>query len=93
MRKPLALLLSIAAFGAMAGPANACHWRHGHDDPPAPAHFYWYMTGRDYAQWREFGLFKGSYRERYRVVRRYPGNRLVVKVSRPALPATRCRYL
>lgn len=78
MRKLAALLIMLTAFGLTARPAAAGGW-HG---PPCPATHYWHLSSRAYSQWREFGLFKGSWGERHKVVRRHRGA-VVVKVWRP----------
>lgn len=62
------------------------------DGPPCPDTHYWHLSSKAYAQWKEFRLFEGSWGEKHKVVRRYGGDGVVVKVWRPA-PAARCRYL
>jgi hypothetical protein len=86
MRKPLALIIPLAAIISMNGTAQAGGW---HSGPPCPDTKYWHLSRKAYAQWREFGLFRGSWGERHKVVRRHRGDGVVVKVWRPA-PPTRC---
>jgi len=92
MRKFVALVLLVLPLGSFTGTADAGGW-HRHVHRPVGTHFYWQMTRREYAEWEEFGLFKGSWGERHRIVRRYPRNWLVVEVSRrdPELQV-RCRW-
>jgi hypothetical protein len=50
------------------------------------------MSSKAYAEWEEFGLFKGSWDEKHKVVRRHRGHGVVVKVWRPGWVG-RCRYV
>ena len=83
MRKLLALLIPLSAFGFANNAAQAGGWHHG---PPCPDTHYWHLSSRGYADWKEFGLFKGSWGERHKVMRRHRGHGVVVKVWRPAYP-------
>ena len=86
MRKLLALIILLSTAGFMSATARAGGW---HSGPPCPDTKYWHLSRKAYAQWREFGLFRGSWGERHKVVRRHRGDGVVVKVWRPAPPA-RC---
>ena len=80
MRKPLALLIFLMPVGFMGSAAQAGGW---HEGPPCPDTKYWHLSRKAYADWREFGLFRGSWGERHKVVSRHRGG-VVVKVWRPA---------
>ena len=82
MRKMLALILPALAVGFMGTAAQAWGRHHG---PPCPDTHYWYLSTKGYAEWKEFGLFRGSWGEKHKVVRRHRGG-VVVKVWRPAYP-------
>ncbi len=56
--------------------------------PPCPDVKYWYLSPKAYAQWSEFGLFRGSWYERHKVMRRQRGL-VVVREWRP-FPPWRC---
>lgn len=89
MRKLFALLIPLTAAGFTGSAAQAGGWDYG---PPCPDVKYWHLSPKAYAQWKEFGLFEGSWGERHRVVRRHRGPGVVVKVWRPWGPE-RCRHL
>jgi len=89
MRTLFALLVPLTAAGFMGSAAQAGGWYEG---PPCPDTKYWHLSSKAYAQWKEFKLFEGSWGERHKVVRRYRGDGVVVKVWRPG-GAARCRYL
>lgn len=85
MRKLFALLIVLFAIGFTGSAAQAGGWHYG---PPCPDVKYWHLSRGAYADWREFGLFRGSWGERHKVVGRYRGS-VVVKVWRP-FPRSRC---
>ncbi len=89
MRRLFALLVALAAAAFLSSAAHAGGWHHG---PPCPDTFYWRMSSKAYAEWEEFGLFKGSWDEKHKVVRRHRGHGVVVKVWRPGWVG-RCRYV
>jgi len=80
MRKPLALLILLMPVGFVGSAAQAGGWPEG---PPCPDTKYWHLSRKAYGDWREFGLFRGSWGERHKVVRRDRAG-VVVKVWRPA---------
>jgi hypothetical protein len=81
MRKLYALLVSASAIGFTPGAAQAGGWHHA--GPPCPYVHYWHLPRKAYADWVDFNLFRGNWKERYRVVRR-DRRGVVVKVVRPA---------
>ncbi len=84
MRKLFALLVSVSAIGLLPGAAQAGGWHHHrHAEPPCPYVHTWYLPRKAYADWVDFKLFRGSWKERHRVVRR-DRRGVVVKVVRPA---------
>ena len=80
MRKLFALLIPLAAAGFTSSAAQAGGWHHG---PPCPDTHYWHLSSRGYAEWKEFGLFNGSWGEKHKVVRWHRGPGVKVKVWRP----------
>jgi hypothetical protein len=80
MKKALAILIPLMVAGISGQAAQAGSW---HAGPPCPDTHYWHLSTKAYAQWREFGLFRGSWGEKHRVVHRHRGH-MVVKVWRPA---------
>ena len=86
MRKLFVLLIPLAAAGFSSHAAQAGGWHHG---PPCPDTHYWHLSSRGHAEWKEFGLFNGSWGERHKVVRRHRGHGVTVKVWRPA--SVHCR--
>ena len=89
MRRLLALLIPLTTASLMGSAAQAGGW---HDGPPCPHTKYWHLSHKAYAEWKEFGLFKGSWGERHRVVRQHRGDGVVVKVWRPGRTSG-CRYM
>ena len=85
MRKLVAFAVVLIALSFTGSVAQAGGWHHG---PPCPDVKYWHLSPKAYAQWSEFGLFRGSWGERHKVVRRHRGI-VVVKVWRP-FPPSRC---
>jgi hypothetical protein len=85
MRKLAVLAIAVAAILISGVAAQAGGWHRG---PPCPDTWYWHLTPKAYAQWREFDVLRGSWGERYKVVRRHRGL-LTVKVWRP-FPPSRC---
>jgi hypothetical protein len=83
MRKLFALLVSVSAIGFMPGAAQAGGWHHHHAEPPCPNVHYWHLPRKASADWVDFKLFRGSWKERHSVVRR-DRRGVVVKVVRPA---------
>ena len=86
MRKMLALIVSVIAVSFTGTTAQAWGRHHG---PPCPDTHYWHLSKKGYAEWKEFGLFRGSWGERHKVVRRHRSHGVVVKVWRPA--STHCK--
>ena len=84
MRKRLALFIPLTAVGFASHPVQAGGWHHG---PPCPDTHYWRLSPRAYAEWKDFGLFRGSWGERHKVVRRNHREGVVVKVWRPVAKA------
>jgi hypothetical protein len=84
MRKLFALLVSVSAIGLLPSAAQAGGWHHHyHAEPPCPYVYTWHLPRKAYADWVDFNLFRGSWKERHRVVRR-DRRGVVVKVVRPA---------
>jgi len=79
-----AIALTAITFTGGVARAGGLH-RHG---PPCPDVKYWHLSPKAYAQWSEFGLFRGSWYERHKVVRRQRGL-VVVREWRP-FPPWRC---
>lgn len=82
MRRLIALLISVSAIGFVPNIAQAGGWHH-HAEPPCPYVHTWRLPRKAYAEWVDFKLFRGSWKERHRVVRR-DRHGVVVKVVRPA---------
>ena len=87
MRKHFAVAAAFCGIIFGGGAAQAGFGLH-RATAPCPDVWYWTLSPKAYAEWIEFGLFKGSYGERHRVVRRSRGL-IVVKVWRP-YPPSRC---
>lgn len=82
MRKLLLLPLLVGgvSVAVSSAGAQAGGW---HKGPPCPHTKYWHLSRKAYGQWSGFKLFSGSWGERHKVVRRYPGGAVLVKVWRP----------
>ena len=87
MRNLIAVAVTLSAITFSASSAQAGFGLH-RATAPCPDVWYWTLSAKAYAEWVEFGLFKGSYGERHRVVRRSRGL-VVVKVWR-SYPPSRC---
>ena len=93
LRKFSLAAVAAAALGVAAlAPTSASAWGHGwhhggwhhhHAEPPCPYVYTWHLPRKAYADWVDFNLFRGSWKERHRVVRR-DRRGVVVKVVRPA---------
>ena len=79
-----AIALTVVTFTGGVAQAGGLH-RHS---PPCPDVKYWHLSPKAYAQWSEFGLFRGSWHERHKVVKRQRGL-VVVREWRP-FPPWRC---
>jgi hypothetical protein len=88
MPKRLLMLTSAIAICSLGSAAQAGGWHHG---PPCPDTHYWRLSPRAYAEWKDFGLFRGSWGERHKGVRRNHREGVVVKVWRPTARAY-CRH-
>lgn len=82
MRRLLALLVSAFAVGFLPTAAQAGGWHH-RAEPPCPYVHTWRLPRKAYGDWVDFKLFRGSWKERHKVVRR-DRRGVVVKVVRPA---------